>query len=125
MMGEFARTMGFKILMVGTPLLDAHGQPTITIKEDGALMLAREVPPATPGDARGSRLIERLFEQPLLASASSTSRRAFCRASGSACVNGATYQDHTTILNASEKRIITEWIDIGGSHFNDPCRAGT
>ena len=125
MSGEFARTMGYQSLMVGNPLLDANGQPIITINEDGELMIAREVPPATPGDARGSRLIERLFEQPLLASASSTSRRAFCRASGSACVNGATYQDHTTILNASEKRIITEWIDIGGTYSNDPYSGGT
>jgi len=81
-----------------------------------------------PGDARGSRLIERMFEQRLLAGASSTSQRAFCRAGGTACVNGATYQDHSLIpspLNPSEKRIITEWIDIGGTYFNDPYNGTT
>ncbi len=119
MSGEFARTMGYQSLMVGNPLLDANGKPIITINEDGEFMIAREIPPVMPGDARGSRLIERVFEQPLLAGASSTTRRAFCRAGGSACVNGGIYQDHTTILNASEKRIITEWIDIGGTYFND------
>jgi hypothetical protein len=122
MSGEFARTMGYQSLMVGNPLLDANGEPIITVNEDGEFMIAREIPPVTPGSARGSRLIERLFEQPLLAGASSTTQRAFCRAGAAACVNGATYQDHTVIpspLNASEKRIITEWIDIGGTYFND------
>src|SRR5882672_5218395 len=98
MSGEFARTMGYQSLMVGSPLLDANGEPIITVNEDGELMIAREVPPVTPGSARGSRLIERLFEQLLLAGASSTSQRAFCRAIGQpSCVNSATYQDHTAI----------------------------
>jgi hypothetical protein len=129
MSGEFARTMGYQSLMVGNPLLDANGKPIITVNEDGEFMIAREVPPATPGHARGSRLIERMFEQPLLASASSTSRRPFCRVGGgTTCVNGATYQDHTAIaspLTPAEKRIITEWIDIGGTYFNDPYSGGT
>jgi hypothetical protein len=125
MSGEFARTMGYQSLMVGNPLLDANGEPIITVNEDGEFMIAREVPPATPGSARGSRLIERLWEQRLLAGASSTSQRAFCRAGGAGCVNAATYQDHSAILNASEKRIITEWIDIGGTYFNDPYSGGT
>jgi len=128
MSGEFARTEGYQSLMVGNPLLDANGKPIITVNEDGEFMIAREVPPATPGHARGSRLIERMFEQPLLASASATSRRAFCRAGNAACVNGATYQDHTAIaspLTSAEKRIITEWIDIGGTYFNDAYSAGT
>ena len=128
MSGEFARTMGYQSLMVGNPLLDANGEPIITVNEDGEFMIAREIPPVTPGSARGSRLIERLFEQPLLAGASTTTQRAFCRAGGTAPVNGATCQDHTAIpspLNASEKRIITEWIDIGGTYFNDPYSGTT
>ena len=129
MSGEFARTMGYQSLMVGNPLLDANGEPIITVNEDGEFMIAREVPPVTPSSARGSRLIERLFEQPLRADASGTSRRAFCRVGGgTTCVNGATYQDHTTIpspLTTPEKRIITEWIDIGGTYFNDPYSGTT
>lgn len=128
MSGEFARTLGYQSLMVGPPLLDANGEPIITVNEDGEFMIAREVPPAMPGAARGSRLIERVFEQPLLAGASGTSQRAFCRAGGTGCVNGAVYQDHTAIpspLNPSEKRIVTEWIDIGGTYFNDPYNGTT
>ena len=119
--------MSYQSLLVGDPLRDASGQPVITINEDGELRIAREVPLVMPGSARGSRLIERIFEQPLLAGASSTSQRAFCRAGGSACVNSAVYQDHTQIpspLNASEQRIITEWVDIGGTYFNDPYSGG-
>ena len=128
MSGEFARTMGYQNFMVGNPLLDANGEPIITVNEDGEFMIAREVPPVTPGSARGSRLIERLFEQPLLAGASSTTQRAFCRAGGSSCFNSAAYVNHTTIaspLTAAEKRIITEWIDIGGTYFNDPYNGTT
>jgi len=128
MSGEFARTLGYQSLMVGPPLLDANGEPIITINDEGEFMIARESPPATPGAARGSRLIERLFEQPLLADASAGSRRAFCRAGGSGCINGATYQNHTTIpspVTPAEKRIITEWIDIGGTYFNDPYNGAT
>lgn len=126
--GEFGRTAGYQSLMVGPPLLDSNGEPIITINDEGEFMIARETPPVTPGAARGSRLIERLFEQRLLADVSSTTQRAFCRAGGSGCVNGATYQDHTAIpspLNASEKRIVTEWIDIGGTYFNDPYNGAT
>jgi hypothetical protein len=123
--GAFGRAMGYQSLMVGPPLLDAKGEPIITVNEDGEFMIAREVPPVTPGGARSSRLIERAFEQPLLADASGTTQRAFCRAGGTACVNGAIYQDHSAILNVSEKRIITEWIDIGGTYYNDPYNGST
>jgi hypothetical protein len=128
MSGEFGRTVGYQSLMVGPPLLDANGEPIITVNEDGEFMIARETPPVVPGGARGSRLIERLFEQLLKADASATTKRAFCRAGGGGCVNGGVYQDHTAIpspLNASEKRIITEWIDIGGTYFNDPYNGTT
>jgi len=126
--GEFARTVGYQSLLVGDPLLDASGNPIITVNQDGEFMIAREVAAVTPGSARGSRLVERVFEQSLLAGVSATTQRAFCRAGGAACVNGAVYQDHAAIpspLNASEKRIITEWIDIGATYFNDPYDSGT
>ena len=129
MSGEFGRTLGYQSLMVGPPLLDPTTmEPIITVNEDGEFMIAREVPPVAPASARGSRLIERLFEQPLKADASSTSQRAFCRTDVTSCINGATYQDHTAIANPltpAEKRIITEWIDIGGTYFNDPYSGTT
>ena len=121
--GEFGRTMAYQSLMVGNPLLDANGEPIITINDEGEFMIAREAAAVTPGAARGSRLIERVFEQRLLADASGTTQRAFCRAGGGTCFNGAAFVDHTAIaspLTPAEKRIITEWIDIGGTYFNDP-----
>ena len=127
MSGEFGRTMGYQSLMVGPPLLDANGEPIITINDEGEFMIARETPPVIPGGARGSRLIERVFEQTLKAD-TTASQRAFCRAGGTDCVNGAIYQNHASIpspLNPSEKRIITEWIDIGGTYFNDPYNGAT
>jgi len=65
MSGEFARTLGYQSLMVGNPLLDRQRQPIITLNEDGELMIARRGSAGDPGSARGSRLIERMFEQPL------------------------------------------------------------
>jgi len=128
MSGEFGRTVGYQSLMVGPPLLDANGKAIITVNEDGEFMIARETPPVTPGAARGSRLIERMFEQSLKADASGTTQRAFCRAVGGSCFNSAVWVNHAALaspLTAAEKRIITEWIDIGGTYFNDPYNGTT
>ncbi len=119
--GAFGRVTSYQELLVGDTLLDANGQPIITVNDDGEVMIARESPPVVPSSARDSRLIERLFEQTLKAGAASvSSTRAFCRAGGASCVNGATYQNHSAMLNVAEKRLISEWIDIGGQYYNDP-----
>ena len=31
----------------------------------------------------------------------------------------ATAPDHSTLLNLAEKRLITEWMDLGGQYFNN------
>jgi hypothetical protein len=28
--------------------------------------------------------------------------------------------DHTGLLTSAEKRLISEWLDIGGQYYNDP-----
>jgi hypothetical protein len=28
--------------------------------------------------------------------------------------------DHSTLLNKAEKRLLAEWMDLGGQYFNDP-----
>ena len=32
----------------------------------------------------------------------------------------STAPDHSKMLNAAEKRLLAEWIDLGGKYFNDP-----
>ena len=34
-----------------------------------------------------------------------------------------TAPDHSTLLNAAEKRLIAEWMDLGGKYYNDPFDA--
>jgi hypothetical protein len=118
--GALGRVTSYEELLVGDPLLDASGLPIITIDSDGEVRIEREAAPVEAGASRSSRLIERIFEQPLKAEASTTSQRAFCRAGGASCVNGAIFVDHSAMLNASEKRVISEWVDLGAQYFNDP-----
>ena len=118
--GEFGRLTSYQELLMGDVLINpATGLPLITIEPDGDVRIAREAAAVESGASRASRLIERLFEQPLKAGALTGTLRAVCRAGGAACVNGATYQNHASLLNASERRLVTEWIDIGAQYYND------
>jgi hypothetical protein len=115
--GEFGRLTSYQELLVGDPLTNP---PQVAINANGEVRIAREAAAVEDGSARASRLIERLFEQPLKAAALTGSLRAVCRAAGASCVNGATYQNHAGLLSASERRLVTEWIDIGAQYYNDP-----
>ena len=42
---------------------------------------------------------------------------------GSHSITGMT-QDHTALLNASELRLVVEWIDLGAQYMNTPYEAG-
>jgi hypothetical protein len=95
------RFTSYEELMVGDPQLDANGQPIIDIVED-EFRVRREEPQVSAGGSRASHLIEVLFNQEL------RSNRAL----------GAT--SHAAMLNASEKRLVAEWIDLGGQYFNSP-----
>jgi hypothetical protein len=33
--------------------------------------------------------------------------------------------DHATLLNKAEKRLLAEWMDLGGQYYNDPFDAGS
>jgi hypothetical protein len=88
--------------MIGDPVLNASGQPIL--RSDGEeIRIERMESQVEPGLARGSHLIEELFNQELKA--------------GYAL--GPT-TDHSGLLNASELRLVSEWIDLGAQYYNSP-----
>jgi len=105
-------------LLIGPPRLDANGKP-ITVIEDGVPIVQR-LPglvdvDASEGEAVGlarkSRLVEILAGQGLMASAEAVATHP---------TPGGTAPDHSKMLNLAEKRLVAEWIDLGGKYFNDP-----
>ena len=108
----FGRLNSYQELLVGDPVI-VNGLPVITIDEDGEIRIQRLPALVDAGNSRSSTLIERLYEQEL-------------RATGSVCVsNGAggctnVKTDHRNMLNAAEKRLVSEWADIGAQYYNDP-----
>jgi hypothetical protein len=97
------RLTSYEELMVGDPVLDANGLPVIEVQDD-ELVVVRGEAQVNVGLARGSHLIEVLFNQELR----------------SDLPISATTPDHSAMLNASEKRLVSEWIDVGGQYYNSP-----
>jgi len=97
------RLQSYEELMVGDPVLDANGFPVIEVQDD-ELVVVRGEAQVNPGLARGSHLMEVLFNQELK----------------SDLPISVTTPDHSAMLNASEKRLIAEWIDVGGQYYNSP-----
>jgi len=116
------RLSSYDELMIGDPLIDATtGLPQTRI-EEGVLVIARGPAlvdtAASEGEALGltrkSRLAEILWGQALMSG--SDARAAHPNPPGTA-------PDHSTLLNAAEKRLVAEWIDTGGKYYNDPFDA--
>jgi len=113
------RVTSYEELMVGDPVIDpVTGLPQTQIEEGvevvvrGAALVNTD---ASEGEALGlsrkSRLVEVMSGQNLMADA----------AARSTWPNPPnTAPDHSTMLNAAEKRLIAEWIDTGGKYYNDP-----
>mgnify|MGYP005842982655 CR=1 FL=1 len=95
------RMTSYEELVVGDPVLDANGQPVLVVNND-EIRVQRQDPQVEAGNARASHLIEVLFNQELRAD----------RALGPT--------NHGAMLTASEKRLVSEWIDLGGQYFNSP-----
>ena len=108
------RMTSYQKLLVGDPVLGANGQPVTRIR-DGVLVVT--MGPAlvsnmasqddAVGLARKSRLMEILSGEDLKASAEA--RTLF-----------PTPSNHGRLLNAAEKRLLAEWIDLGGQYYNNP-----
>jgi hypothetical protein len=116
------RFTSYQELLVGDPVLDSNGLPVTRIR-DGVEVVetgpARVNNMASQGDATGlarkSRLMEILSGEELKASAES--RTLFPAPPGTA-------PNHATLLNAAEKRLLAEWIDLGGQYYNNPMLNG-
>jgi hypothetical protein len=115
------RLVSYEELLVGDPLIGANGQPQTRLV-DGvpelvrgpALVVTSSGANNTAGQARKSRLTEVMFGQTLLAG---TDARTAFPGTGTGAPN------HATLLNKAEKRLLAEWMDLGGQYYNDPFNA--
>ncbi len=121
------RLVSYESLLIGAPLLDPVTGLAQTRLRQGVPELLRQPPRVetssgaahTAGQARKSRLTEVLFGHTLLAG--STARSAYpTPVAGAAPGTAMDVPDHATLLNAAEKRLLAEWMDLGGQYYNDP-----
>jgi len=120
------RYTSYESLMVGSPVLDTNGNPVLVVRdgvqvvETGpALVYSSASEGQVVGLARSSRLVEILSGQSLMSNVSSPGALAAFPTPLPPIV------DHSTLLNASELRLVTEWIDLGGKYYNDPFNSSS
>jgi hypothetical protein len=109
------RLTSYESLTLGPPLLNSSGQPVLQV-EDGvqvveradALVETMASESEVVGLARKSRLTEILFGQTVMSSAAAQA------------LYPAPALDHSQMLNKAEKRLVAEWVDLGGKYYNDP-----
>jgi hypothetical protein len=113
------RMASYEALLVGTPMLNPTTGLPVTQIQDGVLVVQRNpalvIPTGSEGDvvgvARKSRLTEILSGQSLMTDAASQAAHPNPPA-------GA--PNHATMLNAAEKRLLVEWMDLAAKYYNDP-----
>ncbi len=117
------RLVSYEELLLGDPQFDADGRPVVRLRQGvpelvlGPPLVETSSGAAnSAGQARKSRLGELMWGQTLLAGA----------AARTAHPNPpATAPDHATLLSKAEKRLLAEWMDLGGQYYNDPFDAGS
>ena len=118
------RVTSYEELLLGDPLVDANGQPVTRLRGRRADGRARAAPLVetssgaanTAGVARKSRLTEIMFGETLLAGGDART----------AHPNPPPVRRTTrTMLNAAEKRLLVEWMDLGGQYYNNPFGDGS
>jgi len=121
--GGDGRITSYDSLLIGDPQLDSSGRPVIFF-DDGVPMVQR-LPAlvntaASEGEALGlarkSRLVEILAGQTLMSDAASRTTHP---------TPMPPIPNHGRMLNAAEKRLVAEWIDLGAKYYNDPFNAGS
>jgi hypothetical protein len=117
------RLVSYEELLIGDPQIDPMtGQPVVRVRE-GVPEIQRISPLVetssgaanTAGQARKSRLMEIMSGHTLLAGSGARTDHPNPPA-------GA--PDHATLLNRAEKRLLAEWMDLGGQYYNDPFAPG-
>ena len=115
------RLTSYEELLIGDPVIDsATGLPVTRIEEGvpvvvrGAALVETMAGNAT-GMARSSRLAEIMFGESLKAGSEALTTHPNPPASA---------PNHATLLNKAEKRLITEWMDLGGQYYNNPFDGG-
>jgi hypothetical protein len=117
------RLVSYEELLLGDPVFDAAGRPVVQMR-DGvpevvrgpALVETSSGAANTAGQTRKSRLGEILWGQTLLAGASALAAHPN---------PPATAPNHAAMLNKAEKRLVAEWMDLGGQYYNDPFDAAS
>jgi len=100
-------------LMIGDPILDpSTGLPTVTIDNDGNVRISRERPAVSVASSRGSILSAVLYRNALRAPKRRVNDVELDFNSSPPSVN------HSTMTTVSERRVINEWIDLGGQYYN-------
>jgi hypothetical protein len=119
--GGTGRLTSYEELLMGDPVIDpATGQPQFRVVEGvpeivrGAPLVESSSGNAT-GMARSSRLTEIMFGE--LLKAATAARTAHPNPPAAA-------PNHATMLNAAEKRLLSEWMDLGGQYYNNPFDGG-
>ena len=115
------RLVSYEKLVLGDPLIGANGQPVIQLRDGvpqivrgAALVQTDSGAVDNVGQTRKSRLGEIMFGQTLFAGAAALTAHPGPTA-------GA--PDHGRLLNKAEKRLLAEWMDLGGQYYNDPFNA--
>lgn len=107
------RLTSYESLLVGEIKLDANNLPIITVNNDGEVEIERFPAPVATGRAnqssRTSYLIEVISNQELRANGDQDDPQT---------LTGV--HDHSAYLNTAEKRLVTEWVDLGAQYYNSP-----
>jgi hypothetical protein len=116
------RVVSYEELVLGDPQFDANtGLPVIRLR-DGVPEIVRDAALVNTdagdagGMARSSRLAEILYGENL--KVAQAVRDKHPNPPGTA-------PDHSTLLNLAERRLVTEWMDLGGQYYNDLSALGS
>ncbi len=115
------RLTSYEELLVGDPIIDAAtGLPKVSFRDgvpmiDRGAALVETMAGNATGMTRSSRLGEILFGETL--KAGSEARVTHPNPPANA-------PDHSKLLNAAERRLVTEWMDLGGQYVNNPFAGG-